>query len=84
MEEELIAAILAHDLDPDDVIFAALKYEGINSLLSMWRDEEDPKERDLIVSDIKELIDDINKTYRIAFDISFLDAVFKEGDNEPR
>lgn len=35
------------------------KYEGVRDLMEMWFDETDPSERDLLVADLQESIDDI-------------------------
>jgi DNA-binding phage protein len=47
---------------PDNFIVAAVTtandFEGVFNLLKMWANESDPAERDAIVSDIQELIDD--------------------------
>jgi DNA-binding phage protein len=47
---------------PDNLIVAAVTtandFEGVFNLLKMWANESDPAERDAIVSDIQELIDD--------------------------
>ncbi len=47
---------------PDEFIAAAIRYalayEGIADLVFMWATEEDPKERDEIIADIQELMDD--------------------------
>ena len=46
----------------DDFIAAAIKtaldYAGVADLLKLWRDECDKKEKDEIVDEIKDLIDD--------------------------
>lgn len=39
-------------------IRTALEYEGIADLIKLWANEKDPKERDEIIADIQELIDD--------------------------
>ncbi len=36
----------------------AFEFEGVYNLMKMWVDESDPKERDEIVADIQDLIDD--------------------------
>jgi hypothetical protein len=47
---------------PDNFIVAAVTtandFEGVFNLLRMWANASDPAERDAIVSDIQELIDD--------------------------
>lgn len=40
----------------------ALTYEGIADLVFMWAEENDPKERDEIIADIQELIDDCSQS----------------------
>lgn len=44
-----------------DAVETAFKYEGVADLVVMWRDEDDAKERDSIVADIQDLIDDCAK-----------------------
>lgn len=45
-----------------DAIKTALRYEGVADLVFMWAEETDNSERNEIVADIQELIDDCNKT----------------------
>lgn len=44
-----------------DAVETAFKYEGVADLVKMWRDEDDAVERDAIVADIQDLIDDCMK-----------------------
>ena len=41
-----------------DAVQTAFEFEGIYNLMKMWADESDQKERDEIVADIQDLIDD--------------------------
>jgi len=43
-------------------ITSALKYEGISDLVILWANENEEKERNEIVADIQDLIDDCKKT----------------------
>ena len=40
-------------------------FEGVFNLLKMWANESDPAERDAIVSDIQELIDDCSQPEKV-------------------
>ena len=42
-------------------IRTALQYEGVADLIFLWNDEADVNERNEIISDIQELIDDCNR-----------------------
>ena len=44
-----------------DAVETAFKYEGVADLVKMWRDEEEDAEREEIVADIQDLIDDCAK-----------------------
>ncbi len=50
---------------PNSFISAAVKtalaYEGVADLLKMWRDEEDADERNEIIADIQDLIEDCHQ-----------------------
>lgn len=46
-------------------IRTALAYEGVADLVSLWAKESDPKERDEIIADIQELIDDCAQQEKI-------------------
>jgi hypothetical protein len=54
---------------PDDFIVSAVttaaEYEGVFELLQMWAAESDQSERDAIVADIQELIDDCSQSGKI-------------------
>lgn len=39
----------------------AFEFEGVYDLLKMWVEEEDPKERDLTIADIQEMIDECSQ-----------------------
>ena len=41
-----------------DAVQTAFEFEGVYNLMKMWIDESDQKERDEIVADIQDLIDD--------------------------
>ncbi len=41
-----------------DAVQTAFEFEGVYNLMKMWADESDQKERDEIVADIQDLIDD--------------------------
>lgn len=43
-------------------IRTALRYEGVADLIFLWAGESDSKERDEIIADIQELIEDCNQT----------------------
>jgi len=43
-------------------IRTALQYEGVADLIFLWRDEADAAERDEIIADIQELVDDCSRT----------------------
>lgn len=62
---EVTAAMLQAGL-PDSFVRAAVRtaldFEGVHDLLMLWRDEDEPGERDEIVADIQELIDDCAQT----------------------
>lgn len=45
-----------------DAITTALHYEGVADLVFLWAEEHDPKERNEIIADIQELVDDCKKT----------------------
>lgn len=45
-----------------EAIRTALSYEGVADLLFLWADEDDEDERNEIIADIQELIDDCRKT----------------------
>jgi hypothetical protein len=62
-------------------IRAALVYEGIADLVFMWADEKDSKERDEIVADIQELIDDsapADKNEFSSIKLNDLDAIARQ------
>ena len=64
-----------------NAIDTALHYEGMADLLKLWRDEDDIKERDDIVADIQELIDDCavaNKEVFTEIKMNDLDAISTE------
>lgn len=41
-----------------EAVNTAQEFEGVYDLMVMWRDESDPKERDEVVADIQDMIDD--------------------------
>jgi hypothetical protein len=51
---------------PEEFIAAAVEtafeFEGAYDLMVMWRDEDDPAERDEIVADLQDLVDDVRQT----------------------
>ena len=51
---------------PSDFISAAIRtaldYEGVADLVFLWADESDAKERDEIIADIQDLIDDCKRS----------------------
>jgi len=58
----------------------ALEYEGVADLIVLWSKEKDPKERDEIIADIQELIDDCavqEKTELTSIKFNDLDAIAK-------
>ena len=44
-----------------DAVETAFRYEGVADLVKMWRDEDEVAEREAIVADIQDLIDDCAK-----------------------
>lgn len=70
---------------PSDFITSAvetaIKFEGVYDLVKMWDEETDPKERDEIVADIQDMIDDCRQRDRLeAPYVKFndLDAIAKD------
>jgi len=64
-----------------DAVKTALKHEGVADLLKLWRDENDQNERDEIVADIQELIDDCQRKNKAEFfhvKMNDLDAISKD------
>jgi hypothetical protein len=47
-----------------DAVQTALEFEGVFELMVMWRDEEDEQERDQIIADIQDLVDDCREVNR--------------------
>lgn len=43
----------------------AFEFEGVYNLMKMWMDEEDQKERDKIVADIQDLVEDCAQKERV-------------------
>src|ERR1700724_1714016 len=43
----------------------AFEFEGVYDLMKMWADERDTKERDEIIADIQDLVDDCNQKEKI-------------------
>lgn len=41
-----------------DAVQTAIEFEGVYNLMKMWTDEDDQKEKDEIIADIQDLIDD--------------------------
>jgi len=61
-------------------ICMALEYEGVADLIVLWSKEIDPKERDEIIADIQELIDDCavqEKVEPTSIKFNDLDAIAK-------
>ena len=48
-----------------DAVQTAFEFEGVYNLMKMWLNESDPKERDEIVADIQDLIDDCAQREKI-------------------
>jgi hypothetical protein len=48
-----------------DAVSTAFEFEGVYDLLKMWGLEDDAKEKDEIISDIQELIDDCGQPEKI-------------------
>lgn len=69
IEAFIIAGIMAAKGLPSRFIVQAVdlsgKYEGILELIRMWRDETEEPERDAIVADIQELIDDCSQSGKV-------------------
>ena len=79
-----------------DAVQIALKFEGVYDLVKMWLEESEPKERNEIVADIQDMIDDCAQTERteapyvkfndldaIAKDIrTFKDSLLVEANNQ--
>jgi DNA-binding phage protein len=70
---------------PDGFISSAVKtameYEGVSDLLILWRDEHDAHERNEIIADIQDLIDDCQHKNRKEFPrikMNDLDAISKD------
>ena len=69
----------------DEFIASAIKiafqYEGVRDLVKLWRDEKDAKERDEIIADIHDLIDDCTQNQKEKFTLikmNDLDAISKD------
>jgi hypothetical protein len=43
----------------------ALEFEGVYDLMQLWAEEEEPPEREKIIADIKELIDDCDQKEKL-------------------
>lgn len=52
------------DLFIVSAVRAALEYEGISDLMNLWVKEEDEKERDEIISDIQEMLEDFSQAIK--------------------
>lgn len=70
---------------PDDfisaAIFTALKYEGVADLMRLWRDEAIETEKDEIIADMQEIIDDCAQPHvenYTLIKLNNLDAVAKD------
>ena len=64
-----------------DAVNTAQEFEGVYDLMVMWRDESDPKERDEIVADIQDMIDDTAQRERseaVYIQFNDLDAIAKD------
>ncbi len=48
------------------------RYEGLQDLMEMWFEENDPGERDLIIEDIQEVLDDIHMAPKAPEDRPYL------------
>ena len=58
---EIAANMKANGLSTEfisDAVEMALAYEGSHDLMVMWAEEKEQKERDEIIADIQELVDD--------------------------
>ncbi|MCB4756259.1 MAG: helix-turn-helix domain-containing protein [Elusimicrobia bacterium] len=69
---------------PADFITAAVgaarEFEGVYDLMKLWAGESDPKERDEILADIKDMIDDVSQKEKgagVVIRFNDLDAVAK-------
>ena len=62
-------------------IRTALQYEGVADLIFLWNDEVDANERDEIISDIQELIDDCNRHEQEEYRYIKLNDLEKVKDN---
>lgn len=63
-----------------DAVRTALEFEGVADLMSFWLDEDDGEERDEIIADIQEMIDECSpkeKTEEIYIKFNDLDAIAK-------
>lgn len=69
-EQDLSLFEIAHQMQASslpvkfisDAIKTALRYEGVADLVFMWAEETDDNERNEIIADIQDLIDDCKKT----------------------
>lgn len=41
----------------EDTVRLSLDFEGVADLMKLWRDEEDPEERNEIIADIQDMLD---------------------------
>ena len=63
-----IAATM-HQADLSDAfittaVHVATDYQGVYDLMLMWQEAEDPKERDEIIADIQDMMDEVTETNR--------------------
>lgn len=60
-----------------DAINTALEYEGVAELICLWAEEESAEEKDEIIADIQELVDDCSITHIRNYNKNLMDN-FKE------
>lgn len=64
-----------------DAVKTAMEFEGVHDLLVMWRDEEEETEREEIIADIQDLVDDcqqIEKKEAVYIRFDDLESVAKD------
>jgi hypothetical protein len=65
-----------------DAVKTAMEFEGVYDLLVLWRDEAEQDEREEIIADIQELIEDCAQTEKPPPDPP-PKIIIKEGVNRP-
>jgi DNA-binding phage protein len=48
-----------------DAVQTAFEFEGVYDLMKMWQDETDPSEREAIIADIQDMIDDCSQKEKV-------------------